>query len=1192
MFSRELGKQMHPILRQQLQAVLGQPTPEKARLEALVQSVHHQYRSYEKELVALERKLADHEADSSPSGWNGQSDEGLHVLLDNIKDGIISVDALGRIRTMNVTAERMFGRQFAELVGQSLGILLAIPGTRREGDYLKELSRIRESTQLDLSPSTGVGRRADGREFPLDLVASATEVAGRKIYVLAIRDTSERLEAERALRESEARYRSLVDSAPEAIVVLDPITGNFADANEKALRLLRTGRATLLASGPVTFSPPHQPDGRASEEAAQAMIEAAMNGATDCFEWLHQDSRGELIPCEVRLVKIEFGGRAMVRASIMDIRERKRAELQSAGERTILELIAANAPLEEVLVNIARTVTGIVPGVCPALYVLDENSNALQLLAGPDLPETFRDAVARIRFAELDHQSKSARSLDETVCMADIGTAPVWAAHRELAARHGFHGCWSAPIRDADGRVLGAFATYLAAQKLALTHQLELFDRMIRLAGIAIARKRDERALRLSEQRYRGLFEKVLDGVYQVSADGRFIACNPSLVQMLGYDSEAELMALSGTSDLYADPEEREVLIAALDREGNLRNAELRLRRKDGREIFVLENARTIYDDNGTIIGHEGTLSDITERKLAELEVMAEKERAQVTLNSIADGVITTDNAGQVDYLNPVAESLTGWPIEEARGRPINEIIMLRHDVEGHTLENPAEVCLREGKVTEVGQHSVLVARDGREIPIQDSAAPIRDTAGQLAGVVLVVHDVSKERQLRRQLAHHAAHDSLTGLINRREFEVRLESALTSARQGASHVLLYIDLDQFKVVNDTCGHTAGDQLLKQVTTLIRGLVRNSDTVSRLGGDEFGVLLENCSLERAVEIADDMRAAIRDYRFVAKDAAFEIGASIGLVAIRKDSESIENLLSAADVACYSAKDLGRNRVHVYQHGAAPERHAEMQWVSRVTRAIDEDRLELYFQPIVPIGDNPDRRGHYELLVRMRDEHGRMVPPNAFIPAAERYNVMPVVDRWVIMQALEHLIYRPESDSSEEGYTLAINLSGTSLNDDKFLEFVVAAIDEYKPMPGTICFEITETAAISRLGRTVHFMNELKLRGCEFSLDDFGNGLSSFSYLQNLPVDFIKIDGNFVRNISTNHVHQCMVDAIHKVGKAMGIRMIAEHVESRETLELLEEIGVEFVQGFHIAAPASVSRFPRLATRGARPLLRLA
>jgi len=1187
---------MHPILRKQLQSALSLASPERARLEALVASVHRQYRSYEKELKSLESRLADYEPQGNAPSPPTEGEDGLRVLLDNIKDSILSVDVNGRIRSMNVTGERMFGRAASDLVGESIGTILLMPPGRRITDYLEELARVRENTQLDLSPTSGTGRRVDHREFPVDLlVASATERGGRKIFVLAIRDMSERLEAESALRESEARYRSLVDSAPEAIVVLDPKTGYFADGNEKALELFKVNRARLLTSRPEDLSPETQADGRPTPEASKQRMESVLAGHQEQFEWVHRNADGELIPCEIRLARIEFGGRHMIRATLLDIRERKHAELRAYGERMILERIAANAPLTDILSAAAEALTRIVPELHPALYVLDETHNELKMRAGPDLPESFRAEVERICFSDFENHGLFPGPQEETVCTADIGTAPMWATHRERALRHGYAGCWSAPIHDADGRVLGAFAVYIKGAKTSLTQHLDLFSRIIQLAGIAIARKRAERALRVSESRFRGLFEKVLDGVYQVSKEGRFISCNPSLVQMLGYDSAGELMALESTAELYIDPDERSLMLEALYREGNLRNAELRLRRRDGSEIVVLENARTLLDDTGMMIGHEGTLSDITERKRAELEVHAQRERAQVTLSSIADGVITTDNEGRVDYLNPVAETLTGWPLAEARGRPVREVFMLRHETRGHTLENPAEVCLRDGALTEVGQHSILISRSGREIPIQDSAAPIRGTSGEVAGVVLVLHDVSKERQLRRQLAHHAAHDSLTGLINRREFEIRLEEALTTARAGASHVLLYLDLDQFKVVNDTCGHTAGDQLLRQVTALIRTFVRGTDTVSRLGGDEFGVLLQNCSLDRAVEIANEMRSAIRDYRFVVKEAAFDIGVSIGLVAIQEESESIESLLSAADVACYSAKDLGRNRVHVYQHGAAPERHAEMQWVSRITRAIDEDRLELYFQPIVAIGDNPDRRGHYELLIRMRDEHDRMVPPNAFIPAAERYNIMPMVDRWVITQALEQLAYKPGQngqDGQDDGYTLSINLSGTSLNDDKFLEFVLAAIEEHQPAERTICFEITETAAISNLGRAVHFMNQLKAHGCEFSLDDFGNGLSSFSYLQNLPVDYIKVDGNFVRNITTNHVHQCMIDAIHRVGKAMGIRMVAEHVESRDALEMLAGIGVEYVQGFHIAAPAPVSDFPRFQARGGQPALRLA
>jgi diguanylate cyclase (GGDEF)-like protein len=419
-----------------------------------------------------------------------------------------------------------------------------------------------------------------------------------------------------------------------------------------------------------------------------------------------------------------------------------------------------------------------------------------------------------------------------------------------------------------------------------------------------------------------------------------------------------------------------------------------------------------------------------------------------------------------------------------------------------------------------------------------------------------------------------------------------LNEALVTARSDESmtHVLLYLDLDQFKLVNDTCGHQAGDRLLKQITGILQTRLRSSDTLARLGGDEFGILLQGCTADRAARIADSLRQAIRDYRFEWHDGAMNVGVSIGFVEINGASESITSVMSAADVACYAAKDSGRNRVHMYPRGSAPERHREMQWVSRLTRACEENRLELYYQPIVPIGANKDPRGHYELLVRMRGENGALVLPAEFIPAAERYNIMPMIDRWVVRQALGALAHYRGDGDIRNGYTLSINLSGTSLNDDHFLEFLISELQAYDLSPGAVCFEITETAAISNLANVVHFMKEFRARGCQFSLDDFGSGLSSFMYLKNLPVDYLKIDGQFVQNMTTDHVDRSMVEAITQIGHAMGIKTIAERVESAEVLECLAEIGVEYAQGIYVAVPESVEALSRI-TRTA-PHLRLA
>jgi len=572
---------------------------------------------------------------------------------------------------------------------------------------------------------------------------------------------------------------------------------------------------------------------------------------------------------------------------------------------------------------------------------------------------------------------------------------------------------------------------------------------------------------------------------------------------------------------------------------------------------------------------HEANTALQTEnrhRRQAEEALFDAKERAEVTLHSIGDAVITTDAAGNIEYLNPVAEQLTAWRVADATGRTLSEVFPIVHEVTRETAANPVERVLREGVIVGLANHTLLLARDGREIAIEDSAAPIRNHNGQVIGVVMVFHDVTRTRELTTQLSWHASHDSLTGLINRREFETHLKRALTSAQlRDEEHALLYIDLDQFKIVNDTCGHVAGDELLRQLSRLKQTSLRTTDTLARIGGDEFGVLLEHCPLEQATRIAENMRQAARDFRFAWEDRTFEIGVSIGLIPIHAKSGSMADVLSAADMACYAAKESGRNRVHVYRESDTQlhQRRGEMLWVERLNDALKDGKFMLQCQEIVPL--NPqDRCRHFEVLVRLRTDDGSLVAPAAFLPAAERYNLMPAIDRWVVQRVLALETADGQAPRCEDCLT-AVNLSGASLGDERFLEFLRNALVDAGPIAERICFEITETAAITNLTRAADLMRDLRKLGCRFALDDFGTGLSSFSYLKNLPVDFLKIDGSLVRGIVGSRTDLAMVEAINSVGHTLGIRTIAEFVESDAIRQLLLGVGVDYAQGYAVARP---------------------
>jgi diguanylate cyclase (GGDEF)-like protein/PAS domain S-box-containing protein len=457
-----------------------------------------------------------------------------------------------------------------------------------------------------------------------------------------------------------------------------------------------------------------------------------------------------------------------------------------------------------------------------------------------------------------------------------------------------------------------------------------------------------------------------------------------------------------------------------------------------------------------------------------------------------------------------------------------------------------------------------------RWVEISMNRVPL--TTGELA--IGIVRDISESRAMQTALQHHASHDDLTGLENRREFQQRLRALVdTLPSDRGPHALIYVDLDQFKVVNDTCGHPAGDELLRQLGLRLKQLVTARDVIARLGGDEFGLLLHDRSIEDAMRVAESLCETVSRYRFVWDGRNFEVTASVGVCAIDGSTASAEELLSAADAACYVAKDQGRNRAQLYFGGRVCKgKRQEMEWVSRVHKALDENRFQIWQQRILDLqGDAGSKR--VEMLLRLVDEEGMLVAPDTFFPAAERYGLMPSIDRWV----LQHLLLGGPCGSplaalqGRVALHCAINLSGASLNDDKFLGFLEDALRR-SPIAGhLLCFEITETVAVANFGRAREVMQAMKQFGCQFALDDFGSGMSSFSYLKNLPVDYLKIDGALVRNIVEEAADFAMVEAIHRVGSVLGLKTIAEFVESESALQRLREIGVDYAQGDAIHRP---------------------
>ena len=559
-----------------------------------------------------------------------------------------------------------------------------------------------------------------------------------------------------------------------------------------------------------------------------------------------------------------------------------------------------------------------------------------------------------------------------------------------------------------------------------------------------------------------------------------------------------------------------------------------------------------------------------------------QNELVTTTMDSIADGVIATDRDGLITRVNPAALRLLDRRRDEIVDKKAGDIIQIRSGASPERSREPVQWCLDTHKTVRMDSQTTLVSSTGSEIAVQISVAPIDNRDGSILGAIVVIHDARKEREFRSELAYQADHDSLTGLYNRAALEQRAEEILTKFRDGDCHSMLFMDLDRFKVVNDTCGHAAGDDLLRKLSAMLKNHIRDRDLLARIGGDEFFVFLQNCNLDNAKLVARKLLDEVARFRFFWRDKEFSISASIGVLSVPNNEYEFSEMMSMVDLACLSAKKSGRNCFSISQPGNTEysKRQGEMLWIPRLRDALDQARFELYQQPIVDAARSsvaaefPDNT-HVEILLRMRSTDGEMIMPHEFIGPAERYDLMPEIDAWVIDNVLSRISGEVPGTALESAEFVSINLSAQSLADPKLLLSIKSKLSQYGVSPNRLCFEITETNAIADLDNAVRLIQSLKKIGCLFALDDFGSGLSSYSYIKHLPVDFLKLDREFTNELASDDVNRAIVKSVVEVAKDIGMQSIAEGVENEETRAILESLGVDYMQGFLFGQPTSVA-----------------
>jgi diguanylate cyclase (GGDEF)-like protein/PAS domain S-box-containing protein len=563
---------------------------------------------------------------------------------------------------------------------------------------------------------------------------------------------------------------------------------------------------------------------------------------------------------------------------------------------------------------------------------------------------------------------------------------------------------------------------------------------------------------------------------------------------------------------------------------------------------------------------------DVSSRARLEA-VIARTDRALDALDAMSDAVLTTDAEGNVDFLNRSAEDLTGLTRDSARGHPLSEVFPVLGEASGQPLASSITACLRRGALGRSCE-GVLAASGGRGTRTLDvSSTPILDSSSAVTGAAIIARDVTQSRLIVRQLAHEATHDALTGLVNRSEFERRLVRALASAAEKkGEHVLCFLDLDGFKRINDSCGHQAGDELLKQLSDVMRDGMRARDTLARLGGDEFGMLLEHCRLPRAERIADGILRAIGEYRFTFGTETYAVAASIGMVPIRADTSGPSAVLRAADTACYLAKRSGGNRIHLSApdgRTAGVPHHDEPS--RRVLCAVKENRFRLYAQPLEALDHGDARSPRFELLLRLDEGRGEPLSPRAFLPAARRRGLMPIVDRWVIREAVQRLSDWRGTHPGVEQLIVAINLDDETVTARTVLPLVLEELARTDLPPHALCFEVGESVVAAHPAESCRLLQELRAAGCQSTLEHCGSGMAAFTLLRRLQPDYLKIAGHIIRKIARDPVHRALATALNEVGHVLGLKTIGVQVERPGALECLRRIGVDYAQGFAVGRP---------------------